>query len=263
MGFQMAMGDLGAVYANSNTYQPGQEAELNNRIYQFKQYNDGDGNIPGLRGQICYDVVVDAANRSTAHEVTCDYTEGTVVASQEFAGVIMANVILNGEFGWVQKKGTGLTRGEFPVYMWGEAAITRTTDTYTQRIMPATVDGNSIVSAAGSEHRIFAQLYADLDGAPTAAADRYLVSIPAGQTTTAQFAVGETVEELAGGGGDGDTGVVVEVLRRGTTDYGLILSTVTADYMGSGAETITGATSGAAGVVTQDGFAIFPQNYGL
>jgi len=254
MGFQMAIGDLGAVYSNPNTFKPGQEVELDDRLYQFKQYNDGDGNIPGLRGQICYDVVVDAANRATAHEVTCDITEGTVVSSQEFSGVIMPNVVLNGEFCWVQTDGDGLTRGEFPVYMWAEAAITRTTDMFTQRIIPGTVDGNSVVSATGSEARIFGQLYADIDGVPTAAADRYLASIPAGQTTTAQFAVGETVTANT------DTAVVVEVLRRGTTDYGLIVSTVTADYWAA-AETAVGGTSGASGVIGVVGFAIFPQNY--
>lgn len=253
MGFQMAMGDLGAVYANSNTYQPGQEVELNNRIYQFKQYNDGDGNIPGLRGQICYDVVVDAANRSTAHEVTCDYTEGTVVASQEFAGVIMPNVVLNGEFCWVQTDGDGLTRGEFPVYTWTNAAITRTSDIWTQRLIPHTIDGISVVASTTNESRIFSQLYADVRDPLSVSTLHYLIAIPLGQTTSAQFAVGETVTA------NGDDGDVAEVLRRGTTDYGLILTGVTGAMVAT--ETAVGGTSAASGVIGTVGIAIYPQNY--
>ncbi len=254
MGFQMAMGDIGAVYPRPTVYAPGQEVELDNRLYQFKQYNDGDGNIPGLRGQICYDVVVAATNRITMHEITCDYTEGTVIASQEFAGLIMPNVVLDGEFCWVQTDGDGLTRGEFPVYTWTNAAITRTSDApWTQRLIPHTIDGVSAVASTANESRIFSQLYADVRSPLSVGTLYYLIAIPLGQTTSAQFSIGETITA------NGDDGDVVEVLRRGTTDYGLILTDVTGAMLAT--ETAVGGTSAASGVIGAVGMAVYPQNY--
>jgi hypothetical protein len=256
MGFQIAMGDLGAVYANPNTYKPGQTAELNDREYKFIQYNDGDGNIPGLRGQVCYAVGANAANVGTAHEVTCDLGSATVVSQDDTEGLIMPNVILNGEFCWIQKVGMGLTRGEFPVYMWADGAIDRSADSMNRWLVAGASDGTVVELTDGVEETIFAANYADVDAVPTAAADRFLASIPAGQTTTAQFAVGETVTANT------DTAVVVEVLSRGTTDYGLIVSTVTADYWAA-TETAVGGTSAASGVIGVVGYAVFPQNYRL
>ncbi len=225
------------------------------RVFEYSQYNDGDGDIPGLKGMICYDVVVDAANISNPYQTTCDITQGTIVSGEEFSGVIIPDVVLHSDFYWKQKSGIGL------VDMWAVAAQTRTTDTYTNHLIPHTVDGVGVVAAAGSEHLQYATLLADISGVPTAATGRYIVGIPAGNIAAGtNFAAGE----LVSGGTSSDGGTVVEVLKVGATDYGLILSTLTgsAVYF-QAAETLTGATSGATGLVGVIGYAVFASNYKL
>ena len=225
------------------------------RLFEYTQYNDGDGNIPGLRGMICYDVVVDAANISNSFQVTCDITQGTIVSGEEFSGVIIPDVVLHNQYCWKQISGIGL------VDMWAVAAQTRTTDTYTNHLIPHTVDGVGVVAAAGSEHLQYATILADINGVPTGATGRYIVGIPAGNITAGtNFAVAE----LVSGGTSSDGGTVVKVLKSGITDYGLILSTLTgsAVYF-QAAETLTGATSGATGLVGVIGYAVFAANYKL
>ena len=221
------------------------------REFRYVKYNDGDGNLPGVRGQICYNVVVNAANISIQYQVTCDLGSSTVVSDDDFAGIIVPDVVLNGEYCWVQVHGVGLVRA------WAEAAIDRDgTNELTKRLRPSSTDGivASLADGTGGQpEQWFALLLADVDGTPTAVADRFLATIPAGQTTTAQFAVGETVTANA------KTGVVVEVLRRGTTDYAIIASTLSAAW--AAAETGVGGTSAASGVLSAIGYAVFPQNY--
>jgi len=251
MGFQMAIGDLGAVYSNPNTFKPGQEVELNDRLYQFKQYNDGDANLAGVRGQVCYAVTAEDANVGTAHEVTCDLGSTTVVSQDDFAGVIMPNVVLNGEFCWVQTAGMGLTRGEFPVYLWASAAINKSGDSMNRWLIPGATDGTVASLTDGVEETVCAALLADVIVVAGLATERFLATIPT--TRSGLFVVGETVTANA------KTGVVVEVLSRGSVNYGIIVSTMSAAWVA--AETALGGTSGATATFGVVGTGVFPQNY--
>lgn len=253
--------NLTQVYSSPFPYEPGLEVALGNgkQLFKFVQYNDGDGNIPGLRGRICYRVVQDASAVTEQEQVTCDLTGTTVLSQAEFGGIIQADVILNGYGGWVQVIGPG------EVDMWASiAAINRDAAAINRWLMPAaaaneniTGDGIIATAAVSSEQRIFAELLADVDGVPTAATDRVLLAIDAGATGT--FLVGETVE----GGTSSDTAVVVERLRRNSTIYGLIVSTVTATYFHTAAETLTGATSSATGTLSCKGVMVPSSNYRL
>jgi len=230
----------------------GAEFELDGRLFRYVKYNDGDANIPGLRGTMSYKVGANAANVGTRNERTCDLGSTTVVSTDQFGGIIIPDVVLHSEYYWEQFRGTGL------VNMWNAAAITRTTNALTERLRPGTTDGISIVladGATGEPQEWFALLLANVDGTPTASTDRFLATIPEHQTTPAQFAVGETVTANA------KTGVVVEVLRRGVYDYGIIASTLSAAW--AGAETAVGGTSVASGVIGAIGYAVFAGNYEL
>ncbi len=220
------------------------------RMFRYVKYNDGDDNIPGLRGHLVGLIGADAANVSSIYEVTANFDSSTVVTTAGFAGIIIPDVVLNGEYCWVQVAGMGL------VNAWADAAQDRSTNELTNRCIPGAADGTVAVLTAGNEQQVCLEILADIDAVPTAAADRYLAPIPVGQTTTAQFAVGETVTANT------DTAVVVEVLKRGAKDYGLIVSTVTSDYWAA-AETAVGGTSAASGVLGDPAFAVFPQNYNI
>lgn len=220
------------------------------REFRYVKYNDGDDNIPGLRGHLALPIGANAANVSTIYEVTANYDTTTVVGTVSFGGIIIPDVVLNGEYCWVQVQGIGL------VIAWADAAQTRITTTLTDKCIPGAADGTMAVLTAGFEQQVCLEILADIDAVPTAAADRYLAPIPAGQTTTAQYIVGETVTANT------DTSVVVEILRRGATDYGLIVSTVTSDYFAA-AETAVGGTSAASGVLGDPAYNIFPQNYNI
>ena len=220
------------------------------RVFRYVKYNDGDDNIPGLRGHTVGLIGANAANVSSVYEVTANFDSSTVVTTAGFAGIIIPDVVLHGEFCWIQIAGIGL------VAAWADAAQDRSTDEDTNRCIPGAADGTLATGADGSEQEVCIELLADIDAVPTASTDRYLAPIPAHQTTTAQFAVGETVTANT------DTSVVVEVLRRGVYDYGLIVSTVTSDYFAA-AETAVGGTSAASGVLGDPAFAIFPQNYNI
>lgn len=220
------------------------------RLFRYVKYNDGDDNIPGLRGHLAGLVGANAANVSSLYEVTANFDSSTIVSTGGFGGIIIPDVVLNGEYCWVQVGGLGL------VMAWADAAQDRSTNELTNRCIPGAADGTLAVLTAGQEQEVCIELLADIDAVPTAATDRYVGPIPAGQTTAAQFAVGETVTANT------DTAVVVEVLKRGATDYGLIVSTVTDDYWAA-AETAVGGTSAASGVLGDPAFGIFPQNYNI
>ena len=221
-------------------------------IAKYFKYNDGDGNIPGLRGQIAYRVGANAANVTMKDTVTCDLGSATIVSTDEFAGIVLANVILNNEYGWFQDENIG------EVDAWAVAAIDRSGDTVVRRCIPGATDGIVATLTAGFEQRVCFELLADVivTATVTLSTDRYLGSIPLGQTTAAQFVVGETVTANT------DTAVVVEVLKRGTKDYGLIVSTLTDNYWVLG-ETVVGSTSGASGVLGAVGFAVKAGNYNI
>lgn len=224
------------------------------REFRYMKYNDGDGDVPGCRGQIVYLVPGDADVPSYIYEVTVDLSSTTVPSQGLFAGVIIPDVILNGEYCWAQIKGINL------VPLWADiTAIDRSTSEVTKHLMPAAAANENIagdgivgVSTEALDVNVFGELLADVDGTPTLPTDRVFLHIPAGQTATPQFIVGETIT----GGTSSDTAVVVEVLRRGAKDYGLIVSTVTATYFHTVAETVTGGTSAAAGSITTKGEAV-------
>lgn len=247
--------NLAKTYKSPFPYQPGQEIPIDNgrKLFRFFQYNGGDDNIPGLRGQICYNVVVDAANISTPFQVTCDLGSATIVSQDEFAGVIQPDVVLDGEGCWGEVFGPG------EVAMWADAAITRATNNLTSRLSPGANDGTvktTTDGTAGQPLTWFAELLADVMLTFATATEYYYASIPAGQTTTAQYIVGETVTANT------DTAIVVERLRRGDTDYGLIVSTISDDGWANG-ETAVGGTSAASGVLGAVGPFVHPQNYRL
>jgi len=258
--------NLKKVYTSPFPYEPGFEIALDNgkKLFKFVQYNDGDGDIPGLRGRICYRVGANAANVSEQEQVTCDLSSTTVVGQMEFAGILQPDVVLNSEGCWSQIIGPG------EVDMWASLSqITRISAALNKWLMPAVVDGAGVVNitgdglaakaAAGSEMRIFAELLADVDGTPAVATSRGLLAIDAG--TTGAFIVGETVT----GGTSADTAVIVERLRRGTTIYGLICSTFggVAKSFHTATETLTGGTSGATGALTDKAVAVLASNYRL
>ncbi len=220
------------------------------REFRYVKYNDGDDDIQGLRGHMALPIGANAANVSTIYEVTANYDTTTVVGTVPFGGIIIPDVVLNGEYCWTQIEGIGL------VAAWADAAQTRITTTLTDKCIPGAADGTMAVLTAGLEQQVCIEILADIDGVPTAATDRYY--IPLISTHVGSYVVGETVT----GGSSSDTAVVVEKLSRGTTDYGLIVSTATSTYF-QAAETLTGGTSGATATTGDPAFVVYPQNYNI
>ena len=264
---------LTQVYASGSfPCEPGFTIPLGNgkKIFKFVQYSDGDGNIPGLRGRICYRVGPYSGHLTgTQEQVTCDISSSSVPSEIEYAGVIQPDVVLDGEGCWTQIFGPG------EVAMWATiTAIDRisadVSDTMLSKYLVPAAAGNNNISGDGivasalvqkdsAYHYsgIFAELLEDVSGAPTAADDRVLLAIDGG--TTGAFIVGETVT----GGTSADTCVIVERLRRGSTTYGLIVSTVTSTYFHTATETLTGGTSGATGTLTCKGEHVAANSYRL
>lgn len=220
------------------------------REFRYVKYNDGDDSIQGLRGHSVLPIGANATNVSTIYEVTANFDTTTVVGTVSFGGIIIPDVVLDGEYCWLQIKGMGL------VGAWADAAQTRIATTLTDKCIPGASDGAVAVLTAGYEQQVCLEILADIDGVPTAATDRYYMSLIS--THVGSFVVGETVT----GGTSLDTAVVVEKLSRGTTDYGLIVSTATSTYF-QAAETLTGGTSGATAITGDPAFTIFPQNYNI
>ena len=254
--------NLKKVYTSPFPYEPGFEVALDNgkKLFKFVQYNDGDGDIPGLRGRISYRVVADDTNVSEQEQVTCDLTEGgTVLGQAEFAGVLQPDVVLNGEGCWAQIIGPG------EVDMWASiAAINRDAAAINKWLSPAaaattniTGDGIVATAAAGFEMQIFAELLANVDGTPLAVTNRALLCVDAGTST--QFVVGETINGVT----SSDTALVVERLRRGSTDYGVICSTLTATYFHTAAENLNSAAAVLRGILSCKGVQVPASNYRL
>lgn len=245
--------DLTKTYAAGSKfpYAPGQEVPLGKKVFRFMKYNDGNNNVPAVRGQIVYNCVVAAADITTPYEVCVDLASTTPLTDDEFAGVIQPDVVLNGEGFWGHIEGPG------EVGIWANAAITQITSALTHRLRPANTNGivGSLADGAtGEPQQWFAYLLANVDGTPTAASDRFLATIPAGPTTTVKkYIVGETVTANA------KTGIVSETLYKNGISYAIIAHTLSAAW--AAAETAVGGTSTASGVIGVVGYIIPASNY--
>lgn len=253
--------NLSKTYTSPTKYAQGQRIVINNVEYVFGLYNDGDGDVIGARGMTVYDVGANDADVSTPFEFTCDLSDGTVVSNIEFAGVIYADIISHGEYGWFARK------GEPPLPLWtNNTAIDRSTlvigespGTGPFLVAPINsgVDGTVAVLGA-AEERIFAKLKADVIAPANAASDRVLATFVA--APSANFVLGETVTESV----SSDTGVVQEILRtRAGVQRALIISTVDDAGGFTAGRTLTGSSTNAAGEIQVTGFQLHAGNYEL
>jgi hypothetical protein len=171
MAREILEADVSKVYTDQNLknqFWLGAVYETRYAKFVFVKYDDGDGNVAGTAGLLCYQIG-SASTDYAPFVVTCDYNSATVVALLQSSVGILQATLADGEYGWAQFEG------------FGQKDIT--TDgsvTVGSRLMAGSADGTVVNHDAGAKLDIGVALETDpASGATTTlAAGKYRLNIP-------------------------------------------------------------------------------------
>jgi hypothetical protein len=168
MGRQVFDVDLSKVYTDQKKFHLGDWYQQQDAKFVFVKYNDGDGNVAGTAGLLCYQIG-SATTGFERFEVTCDFNSATIVTLLQASIGILQATLADGQYGWAQYEG------------FGQKDITTDGNvTAGARLMAGGADGTVINHDAGAKLDIGVALEADpVSGATTTlAAGKYKLNIP-------------------------------------------------------------------------------------
>ena len=155
--------DLTKIY-DSADYPLGAKCIADGNEYRFVAYNDGDGDVAGVAGQLVY-YAYSGTTTVGAFTVTMDYDTATVIKTyiQAAAGFLQA-ALTNGKYGWIQTKGINKI-----------AMLTNNNVAAGEAIIPAAADGTvDGVAAAAVTTREIGFAMADDSGTAQAVGTAYI-----------------------------------------------------------------------------------------
>lgn len=215
----MIIGNVDITKVDSTAQYPlGSEFPIGgDKVAMYLKYDDGAGNIVGIKGMATVQMGIATGSTGSAamNTVTCDY--GTAGSAQVFGGLVLADTITNGKFGWFQ------VSGKTHVPIWTDNAV-NSAEYLVLDIAGATHDGAWDTMDDGEEEQVCADALAD--------AEITAVMIELATVTT-NFAVGGTVT----GGTSTKTGTVKTIFKDGTTQKAVELTGTSLTF--SASETVT------------------------
>jgi len=93
--------DLDKIYTSQDFPLGARYADNDGRVFRFVKYNDGDGEVVGVAGQL----VIGLDSAYPDGEVTMDYSSATIKAIANDARGFLQAALTDGAYGWVQTWG--------------------------------------------------------------------------------------------------------------------------------------------------------------
>lgn len=161
MAFEVINADLTKVYTvKPDDFPLGAIHKTQTGKFVFVKYSDGDGNVAGTAGLLCYQVGTDSD-----FVVTCDYDSATIKALLQASVGILQNTVTDGQYTWAQFEGAG----EKDITTDGNVAAGN-------RLMAGGANGTVIPHDAGAKADI--GVAKTDDSGTTLAAGNYWLKIP-------------------------------------------------------------------------------------